>query len=92
MAKSVEEDKVLLHIGDIKADHAYMGRAEDYPQIDRNILHCQSGMSISAVRICTTRSAIAHAVENTSPRACEVSAQMVQGQYFASHTSALLSF
>lgn len=43
MVKSVEEDQVLLHIGDIKADHGYMGRGEDYPQIDRNIIMCKSG-------------------------------------------------
>jgi hypothetical protein len=43
MAKATEESRVILHIGDIKADHAYMGRAEDYPQIDRNILWCDSG-------------------------------------------------
>lgn len=43
MAKSVEESRVLLHIGDIKKDHNYLGRAEVYPQIDRNILFCNSG-------------------------------------------------
>jgi hypothetical protein len=55
MAKSVEEDKVLLHIGDVRADHAYMGRAEDYPQIDRNIIHCQSGMPSPAITIYRSR-------------------------------------
>ena len=43
MATATEKDRVILHIGDIKADHAYMGRAEDYPQIDRNLLWCDSG-------------------------------------------------
>lgn len=43
MARSVEEDQVLLHIGDIRADHNYIGRAEYYPDIDRNILFCPSG-------------------------------------------------
>ena len=43
MAKATEKDRVILHVGDIKADHAYMGRAEDYPQIDRNLLWCDSG-------------------------------------------------
>lgn len=44
MANSVEESKILLHIGDIRADHNYLGRAEMYPQMGRNILHCDSGM------------------------------------------------
>ena len=43
MARSVEEEQVLLHIGDIRADHNYIGRAEYYPDIDRNILFCPSG-------------------------------------------------
>jgi hypothetical protein len=43
MAKSVEASRVLLHIGEIRADHAYMGRSEDYPQINRNILFCNTG-------------------------------------------------
>lgn len=44
MARSTEEDRVLLHIGDIRADHNYIGRAEMYPQMDRNILFCKPGM------------------------------------------------
>jgi hypothetical protein len=32
MARSVQQDRVLLHIGDIKKDHSYLGRAENYPQ------------------------------------------------------------
>ena len=51
MAKSVEEDRVLLHIGDIKKDHAYMGRAEDYPDIDRNVRFCNSGAICPWLRI-----------------------------------------
>ena len=43
MVKSVEQGRVLLHIGDIKQDHGYIGRAEDYPQIGRNIVHCAPG-------------------------------------------------
>lgn len=43
MANAVEEDQVLLHIGDIRKDHNYLGRAEYYPDIDRNILFCPSG-------------------------------------------------
>lgn len=43
MARSVEEDQVLLHIGDIRKDHNYLGRAEYYPDINRNILFCPSG-------------------------------------------------
>lgn len=43
MAKATSESQVVLHIGDIKKDHAYMGRAEDYPQMDRNIVMCDSG-------------------------------------------------
>lgn len=39
----VGEDKYLLHIGDIPKDHSYLGHAEDYPQIDRNILYCGPG-------------------------------------------------
>lgn len=45
MARSTEEDRVLLHIGDIRKDHNYIGRAELYPQIDRNIRYCEPGMS-----------------------------------------------
>jgi hypothetical protein len=47
IARSVEQDRVLLHIGDIKMDHSYLGRAEDYPQIDRNILFCDKGAAVS---------------------------------------------
>jgi hypothetical protein len=43
IARSVQEDRVLLHIGDIHKDHGYLGRSEDYPQIDRNILFCDTG-------------------------------------------------
>lgn len=43
MARSTEEDRVLLHIGDIRADHNYIGRAEMYPQIDRNMRYCSPG-------------------------------------------------
>lgn len=50
MVKSVEEGRVLLHIGDIKKDHGYLGRAEDYPQIDRNIVHCAPSAPRSAPR------------------------------------------
>lgn len=44
MARSTEEDRLLLHIGDIRADHSYIGRAEMYPQMDRNILFCKPGL------------------------------------------------
>ena len=44
MVNSVEEDQVLLHIGDIQADHSFLGRPEYYPEsIDRNIVICQDG-------------------------------------------------
>lgn len=46
MARSTEEDQLLLHIGDIRADHNYIGRAESYPQINRNILFCKSGVPL----------------------------------------------
>ena len=53
MARSVvSDDKLLLHIGDISADHGYLGRAEDYPQIDRNILFCDFGAPLA---ICLRR-------------------------------------
>jgi hypothetical protein len=47
MARSVQQDRVLLHIGDIKKDHSYLGRAENYPQIDRNIRFCATGAALS---------------------------------------------
>lgn len=50
MAKSVEENRVLLHIGDIQKDHGYIGRGEDYPSIDRNIRFCASGALPSVFR------------------------------------------
>lgn len=37
------KNEYLLHIGDIRADHNYLGRSESYPQIDRNILYCRTG-------------------------------------------------
>lgn len=44
MVNSVEEDQVLLHVGDIQADHSFLGRPEYYPEsIDRNIVICQDG-------------------------------------------------
>jgi hypothetical protein len=46
MARSVEEHRVLLHIGDVPKDHNYLGRAEDYPQIDRNIRFCDTGADL----------------------------------------------
>ena len=45
LVNSVEEDQVLLHIGDIAADHSYFGRPEYYPlDIDRNIQICAAGV------------------------------------------------
>lgn len=42
-ASVVSADRVLLHAGDIKKDHGYIGRAEDYPQGDRNLRFCGIG-------------------------------------------------
>lgn len=39
----VSPDRMLLHIGDIRADHGYIGRSEEYPQINRNIQFCSTG-------------------------------------------------
>jgi hypothetical protein len=50
MAKSTEESRVLLHIGDIRADHNYLGRAEMYPDMNRNILFCDTGAFLSSAR------------------------------------------
>lgn len=43
LVNAVEEDQVLLHVGDISADHSYFGRPEWYPQGDRNIRMCTKG-------------------------------------------------
>jgi hypothetical protein len=46
LVAAVDENQLLLHIGDVMADHAYFGRPEYYPpQIDRNIQLCRSGVS-----------------------------------------------
>lgn len=37
MAEGVSENEHLAHIGDIPNDHNYIGRAEFYPDINRNI-------------------------------------------------------
>ena len=42
-ARAVEDDRTLLHLGDIEADHSYIGRAEDYPQIERTEVWCDFG-------------------------------------------------
>jgi hypothetical protein len=47
LACCVEQGRVLMHIGDIKKDQSYLGRAEDYPKIDRNILFCDTGALLS---------------------------------------------
>ena len=39
----VSDDQMLLHVGDIRADHGYIGHSEMYPQIDRDIRYCSSG-------------------------------------------------
>jgi len=41
LAANVEEDRTLLHVGDIDADHAYIGRSELYPEMDRNVRWCE---------------------------------------------------
>ena len=41
MALCVEDGRILLHLGDISKDHAYMGRSEDYPQIERTQVWCE---------------------------------------------------
>jgi hypothetical protein len=46
LARGVESDKILIHIGDVPKDHAYLGRAEDYPQIGRNIRFAGAGAAI----------------------------------------------
>lgn len=44
MAKATTTGKMLLHVGNIKADHGYVGRAEDYPKdIARDPIFCASG-------------------------------------------------
>jgi FixJ family two-component response regulator len=43
LARGVESTRILIHIGDIQRDHAYLGRAEAYPQINRNIRFATSG-------------------------------------------------
>ena len=44
LSVSTEADQHLLHIGDVPADHAYIGRAEFYPaDIDRNIQTATQG-------------------------------------------------
>jgi endoglucanase len=40
LAENTEEDRVLLHVGDIDKDHAYIGRSELYPRMDRNVRYC----------------------------------------------------
>ena len=42
-AAVVSSNEVLLHAGNIKKDHGYIGRAEDYPQGDRNLRFCRWG-------------------------------------------------
>ena len=42
-ASTTDENRVLLHIGDIQKDHAYIGRSEMYPPIDRNVVYCEFG-------------------------------------------------
>jgi hypothetical protein len=51
LARGVESDRILIHIGDIQKDHSYFGRAEAYPQIGRNILFAGSGAAILLVLI-----------------------------------------
>ena len=46
LAKGVEESRMLLHIGDISKDHAYIGRAELYPSGERPIIFCDSGVHL----------------------------------------------
>lgn len=43
LAKTTDDDRVLLHVGDVYADHAYSGRAEMYPDLDRNVRYCEFG-------------------------------------------------
>ena len=44
LVTAVERDSILLHIGNITADHAYTGHAEFYPEIDRNIRYAGAGV------------------------------------------------
>ena len=55
MVKSVKSNKLLLHVGDIQADHAYIGRAEDYPQVKRDVYWCKPGPSHFMSVACNTR-------------------------------------
>ena len=43
LAVATEPDRHVMHIGDIGADHAYIGRAEFYPDIDRKITMAGKG-------------------------------------------------
>lgn len=43
VVKTSNGGQFLLHIGDIPKDHGYLGRAENYPNIDRNIRYCNVG-------------------------------------------------
>ena len=43
LAMTTDDTRVLLHVGDIDADHAYSGRAELYPPLDRNVRYCEFG-------------------------------------------------
>lgn len=52
--------RVLLHIGDISADHSYIGRGEDYPaDIDRKPVFCGRGECSDVAA--ETAAALAHA-------------------------------
>ena len=44
MVRAVEDNRVLLHQGDIEADHGYIGLSELYPQFDRDPVWCDFGM------------------------------------------------
>jgi hypothetical protein len=43
VVKAANGGKFLMHIGDVPKDHNYLGRAENYPNIDRNIRYCGVG-------------------------------------------------
>lgn len=77
MAKSVDEDQVLLHIGDIRKDHNYIGRAEYYPNINRNILFCPTGPPLLPFRIllqfCCATDAISNLCQSCSEVSCLIS-------------------
>ena len=58
LARAVENDRILLHQGDIDADHGYIGLSELYPDFDRTPVFCESGACSDVAG--ATAAALAH--------------------------------